>query len=113
MAGRVVNLERGMPTVDGAMARLGMELQTARAYGASYVKLVHGYGSTGRGGAIKAALGPKLRRLRQDGRICAFVPGEEFSPFNPDARAMLVKCPELRRDSDFAMGNHGITVVLL
>jgi len=95
------------------MTRLSGELRTARACGAGYVKIVHGYGSSGRGGAIKAALPARLAELKKAGRIRAYVAGEDFSPFDADARAMLDEFPELRRDADFAQGTHGVTVVLL
>ena len=50
---KVVNLENGSPTASQAMDRLTNELYRLRASGIPYVKIIHGYGSSGKGGAIK------------------------------------------------------------
>ena len=109
----IINLELGMPTVAIARQNLNQQLRTARAAGCRVVKLIHGYGSTGRGGAIKADTLRSLESKRAAGQIKAFVVGEDFSPFNATARAMLDLCPVLRRDPDLTRQNHGITMVLL
>lgn len=54
MAISIINLEAGMPTVELARSRLNQGLQSARMRGEKAVKIIHGYGSTGRGGKIKA-----------------------------------------------------------
>ena len=43
-----LNLEQGMPTVDAAMGWLEAELAAARKMGRPALKLIHGYGSSGR-----------------------------------------------------------------
>ena len=49
----IINLEAGLPTVSAARSRLINGLQTARMSGRKTVKIIHGYGSGGKGGAIK------------------------------------------------------------
>lgn len=109
----VVNLERGMPTVEAAMIQLRQSLLTARARRVMVVKLIHGYGSTGRGGAIRGAVRRELASRKQSGQLAEFVPGEEFSPFYPGARRAVELCPELRKDEDYSRTNQGITIVVL
>jgi len=109
----VVNLEAGMPTVATAKALLSQSLRTARANGARVVKLIHGYGSSGKGGAIRGAVRRELEDRKRQGQIVSYVPGEEFSPFNEDARQALYRCPELAKDRDYGRTNHGITIVIL
>lgn len=108
-----VNLEQGMPTVEAARVKLEQAIRTARSRRTMALKIIHGYGSSGKGGAIKRdvhrVLGLKLR----SGEISGYVPGENFSPFDPVARDIIDKCPELRRSRDYSGGNHGITIVLL
>ncbi|WP_308753902.1 Smr/MutS family protein [uncultured Anaerotruncus sp.] len=108
-----VNLEAGMPTVEVALRRLELGLSDARMRRASAVRLIHGYGSSGRGGAIRDGVHSCLARMKSQGKIREFVPGEEFSPFSQQARHALALCPELSHDRDFARENRGVTLVVL
>lgn len=102
-----------MPTVEQARIRLEQALRSARAKRCKAVKLIHGYGSTGKGGAIRRDVQSVLATQKRAGKIKAFVPGEEFSPFYANARMAVEQCPALLRDKDYAAANHGITIVLL
>ena len=110
---QVVNLEAGMPTVDVARTHLNMALRSAKANRVKVLKLIHGYGSSGRGGAIRADVLAQLARKKRAGQIQEVVRGEDFSPFDSRARAMVAVCPSLSRDVDYSRANHGITMVLL
>lgn len=46
-----VNIKYDMPTADLAVRRTTYAIENGRTLGASAVKLIHGYGSTGKGGA--------------------------------------------------------------
>lgn len=59
-AHREVNLERGLPPVALALDRLDKEIALAASLGIRVLTLIHGYGSSGEGGAIKTAV---LRRF--------------------------------------------------
>lgn len=109
----VVNLESGMPSCESAMIQLRQSLLTARSRRVKVLKLIHGYGSSGRGGAIRSAVRGELARRKQSGQIKDFVTGEEFSPFYENARHAVDIEPELRRDLDYARTNQGITIVVL
>lgn len=109
----VVNLEAGMPTVATAKSLMSQSLRTARATGTHVVKLIHGYGSSGKGGAIRSAVRRELEDRRRQGQIVAYIPGEDFSPFNADARQAVTRYPELARDRDYTRTNHGVTIVVL
>ena len=73
----MVNLEKGMPLVQQALDRLE-GLTEQREPGIKALTLIHGYGSSGTGGAIKTAVRQQLALLRQQGRIKEVIPGEEF-----------------------------------
>ena len=47
---KTVNLEAGRPAVPDALARLQMELRLTRGTRITALKLIHGFGSSGRGG---------------------------------------------------------------
>ena len=109
----IANIEQGMPTVEQARIRLDQAFRTARMQRCKAVKLIHGYGSSGKGGAIRREIHNILSAQKCAGKLKAFSPGEEFSPFYSDARTIIEKCPSLTRDRDYATTNHGITIVLL
>jgi hypothetical protein len=102
-----------MPVVDVAMNRLEMAL---RPYGKSskLIKIVHGYGSTGVGGKIRTAARQRLRLKKAAGSIRDFIPGEEFSMFDPATqKALALYYKELTGDRDYNRSNEGITIVIL
>lgn len=114
MAGcQVINVESGMPTVEVARTRLNQGLRSAKASGCNVAKIIHGYGSSGKGGAIKADVQRALQQKRASGQVKAYVKGEDFSPFDSSARLIVERCPQMARDIDYNRQNHGVTIVLL
>ncbi len=109
---KTINLEEGMPTADRAIRRLTYELQTARALGYRAVKLIHGFGSTGKGGVLRLRVREYLLRQHSAGKIQAFIAGERLSIFDEDTRIAMELCPALRRDQDLDRHNNGVTVVI-
>ena len=110
---RLVNLERGRPPVERALSRLEQELASGRLQGVRVLTLIHGYGSSGRGGAIREAVRARLSFLRQTGRIEAVIFGEDFESRTGRGRQLLRRCPFLAAHADLNRKNPGITVVLL
>lgn len=110
---RIVNLERGMPTVAKAMQRLDTELETAHRQGYRVVTLIHGYGSSGKGGAIKNEVHRQLQYYKHQGRINDVVAGENFSSRSGAGRQLLRRFPTLSTHSDLNKTNLGITLVVL
>ena len=108
-----LNLEQGMPTVDAAMGWLEAELAAARKMGRPALKLIHGYGSSGRGGKIRTACRKYLREQAAAGRVRLVIAGEEFSIFSEETRRSFALCGELRQDGDLDGENRGVTFVLL
>ena len=66
---QIVNLEAGMPTVDMARTHLNMTLRSAKANRVKVLKLIHGYGSSGKGGAIRADVLAQLAQKKRSGQI--------------------------------------------
>jgi Smr domain len=110
---KIVNLEEGLPTVERARLRLEHELSQARRSGCVAVKLIHGYGSSGTGGALRAELQKDLRQAVHNGQLRAFIAGEDWRISNEAAWALLQRFPEWKRDSDLGRGNRGISIVVL
>ncbi len=110
---KVISIKSGMPTVDEARALLADAIASAESEGCRVMKLVHGYGSSGKGSALKSALRSSLRKRRKEGKIRSFIAGEDFETFSPETLEALHEYPELGDDSDFNKSNEGITMVLL
>jgi hypothetical protein len=110
---KIVKIKADMPLVDDARRHLIDEIKSAKAEGCSAIKLIHGYGSTGVGGALKTALRASLARRRKEGAIKGYIYGEKWSVFEPAALDLLEACPELRHDQDIGRSNEGVTFILL
>jgi len=110
---RIVNLERGLPTVEQALQRLDLELESSRLQGYRILTLIHGYGSSGKGGAIRQAVRRQLRYYRDQGRVNSVLAGEEFSSRTGPGRELLRRFPVLGRHSDLNRANPGVTLVVL
>ena len=108
-----LNLEEGMPAVSEALDRMRMGLQETRHSRAKTVKLIHGYGSTGRGGKIRSAVREELAALKRKNRIRDYIPGEDFGPADAASRKLADRDPRITRDPDYGRMNHGITIVVL
>ena len=61
---RELNLELGRPDAAEALRRLAAEVEAARKMGTPAMKLVHGYGSSGKGGRLRTACRSWLRQDR-------------------------------------------------
>ncbi|MBZ5529797.1 MAG: Smr/MutS family protein [Acidobacteriia bacterium] len=110
---KIINLEEGMPTVEQARLRMQFELQKARTQGYAAVKLIHGYGSSGVGGALRDELQKSLRKAAREGTIAAFVAGEDWRISDETTWNLLKKYPEWKQDSDLSKNNKGISIVVL
>jgi len=108
-----VNLEEGMPVVDEAITRLRIGIQEMRAGQVRTVKLIHGYGSTGRGGKICIGVRTELAAMKRKKLIRDYIPGEDFGPTDAAARSLAEQNRAVTKDADYGRMNHGITIVIL
>lgn len=107
-----VNLELGRPSADEALRRLEHEFAAKRHLRAKAMKIIHGYGSSGKGGRIRTASRKYLRAAQEQGRIYAVLPGERLTIFDEEARRLMARCPALRDDCDRERYNCGVTFVI-
>ena len=108
-----LNLESGMPMVEEALSRMNIGLQEMRVSGIKVVRLIHGYGSTGRGGKICAGVREELASMKRKRLIRDYIPGEDFSPMDSSSRKLAETEQNITRDPDYGRVNHGITMVVL
>lgn len=109
----VFHLEDGFPSVDEARRILRLEFDTQRRRGVKLIKVIHGYGSSGKGGALAKAMPELLKELVNSGAIESFVLGEKFSCFNTQATQLLAKYSLLKKDQDYGNNNTGMSIVEL
>ena len=113
MSYRTCNIEAGLPILDEARRQVIEEIRKAKREGVSILKIIHGYGSTGKGGALNHGLRKSFAMRKKEGVIRDFIPGESFTIFNTTVLAMLGAVPSLRGDPDLGATNLGITVLWL
>lgn len=108
-----MNLEEGMPVVSEAIDRMHMGIQEMRHIRAKAVKLIHGYGSTGRGGKICTGIRAELADMKRKKQIREYIPGEDFGPTDAASRRLADQDRNISRDPDYGRINQGITIVVL
>jgi len=110
---RTVNIEIGRPTVEEALAKFTVELERARLENIAAITIIHGYGASGRGGAIRAECRKILDYYLARRGIRGYIPGEDFSKKKGRTRALLRRLPQLAESGNLGKRNRGITVVEL
>jgi len=110
---RTINLEEGRPLVEEALRRLEICIDDGLRNEVTVITLIHGYGSSGKGGAIRGECRKMLEFLQSRKIIGDYLPGEDFSRKSGKARALLQRYPDLARNKNLGKGNPGITLVFL
>ena len=109
-----INLELNKPTIEEALKKLNKELKSATK--GDCLLLIHGYGSTGKGGDIKASTLDLLYDLLKQKKISKIFTGADFSMttgkgYNYEAIQLRSKYAELNKYA--FQRNRGITVVVI
>ena len=108
-----VNIKADLPTANEAVRRVTYNIRNGREWGATAIKIIHGYGSTGKGGRIRTEVRRYLGEQQAKGFVREVIPGEEFTIFSPATLRAFAVCDELRRDHDLERHNNGMTIVIL
>jgi len=106
------DIKSDMPTALEAGKRLSNYIRIYTG-NEKVIKIVHGYGSSGVGGAIKQMVHSSLKKKTASGEIKAYIPGEAFSKMMGFDEVIQTYTHLLKSDSDFKKGNDGITYVIL
>lgn len=110
---KTVNLEMGRPTVDLALHRLAEVIDDAKRNRVTVLTVIHGYGSSGKGGVIREECRKNLDYLKSSGTIREYIAGEYFHKRSNLVRSLLQRFPRLRSDVNLNRNNKGITIVVL
>jgi hypothetical protein len=110
---KTFNVESSFPSLDEARRMVLDEIRKSKREGVCALKIIHGYGSSGKGGTLHHGLRKSFALRKKEGVIRDFIPGEAFTIFNPVVLEFLEAVPELRADPDLSNTNEGVTVLWL
>jgi hypothetical protein len=110
---KVVNLEAGRPVVDVALHRMNELIEDSIRNNVNVLTLIHGYGSSGKGGVIRLECRKMLEFLKNKGIIKGYIAGEDFNKRSGLVKSLLRRYPQLGMDKHLNRGNRGITLVVL
>ena len=110
---KTFNVEAGMPVLDEARRLVIEEIRRAKKEGVRVLKVIHGWGSSGKGGVLCVGLRKSFALRKKENVIKEFIAGENFSIFDATTMILLDAVPELRGDPDLNNTNEGITVLWL
>ena len=110
---KTVNLEQGRPVLEVALQRLSNAIIDAGKNNVTILTLIHGYGSTGKGGLIRLECRKNLDYLKSRGQIKDYIGGEDFFKRTGKTKSLLQRYPQLSADKNLNKGNRGITLVIL
>ena len=108
-----IDVKSDMQTCLMAVAQLEIEIDACKLGGFNALKVIHGYGSHGVGGAIKKDIHTRLKQMKAQKKIKDYIPCEKWTPSNPQRQIAIKHCDELLADSDLRMLNSGVTIVLI
>ena len=97
--------------MEQALERLERDLREARACEAKVVRVIHGYGSSGRGGKIRDAVRRELGRKLARGEVKTVIPGENYSSTTNSGSDLLSRFKELKTTERSDNSNPGLTIV--
>jgi hypothetical protein len=113
MSVRTFNVEADRPSLDEARREVLEEIRRAKHDGVRVLKVIHGWGSSGKGGTLCHGLRKSFALRKREQVIRDFIPGEDFSIFNQTVLALLDAVPALRGDPDLNLTNEGVTLLWL
>ena len=107
-----INIKNDLQSSDIALFELESKIKDCQLEGIRVLKVVHGYGSSGKGGIIRNNVRQLLKVLQKKGEIVAFIPGELWIPSKINEYD-LEDIPELYVDSERTTLNSGATVIII
>lgn len=108
---RLIDLKDNVYSVEYALAIVEIEIENARREGLTALKVLHGYGSHGRGGAIMLNLRRQLRLWKKSGFVVNYFGGDKWDLFDKDSQKILMQDKNIVGDEDLGRANPGITII--
>ena len=110
----IFDLELGAPLVEEAISKFERYLEAASNAGFKTMLVIHGYGSSGKGGEIRKTLRDNLEHNFYSDRVVDYFLGEDLKEGNESYAQLLKRRPSLQKQkTQFKNSNAGITFCLL
>lgn len=106
-----INLEYGKPTVADALIILKSSINNAKSGNIGCLYIIHGYGSSGIGGAIRDKTRQWLNAQARNGKVKTVINGEDFTIFNFKALELKNKYSELEQPFYAVLFNNIVNIV--
>jgi DNA-nicking Smr family endonuclease len=107
---KTLNIENGYPSQKQARATLENYINSLDKT-TKITKIIHGYGSSGVGGSIKKMVHSYLKRIKNEGIIKDYLPGEATKELMGFDQTISKYKPFIKDDIAFKQGNPGITYI--
>lgn len=109
-----INIKEDYPPVDVAVALVEQEIEVNKEFGDSIIKIIHGYGSHGVGGAIRLGVRERLKELKSQHKIVDYICGERFTSVTVENMKIADKHKaQLYVDYNINSFNSGITIIII
>lgn len=108
-----IDIKSERQTVSEAIAQFLLESESYKKGGFKVMKVIHGYGSHGVGGAIKIAFLKKCEELKRQKKIDDYVCCDQWTPKNIVRKIATNYCPDLMADKELYLLNPGCSIVIL
>ena len=108
-----IDIKSERQTVNEAIAQFLVEVDSYKMGGFKVMKVIHGYGSHGVGGAIRSQFLKKCEELKRRGVIEDYVCGSGWTPKNVVRKIAINYCPDLLADKELSFLNPGCSIVVM
>ena len=108
-----IDIKSEHQTVAEAIAQFLVEVDAYKKGGFKVMKIIHGYGSHGVGGAKKVAFLKKCQDLKNKKILEDFVCCDKWTDKNVVRKIAINYCPDLLADSELYHLNAGCSIIIL
>lgn len=108
-----IDIKSEKQTVAEAIAQFLVEVDAYKKGGFKVMKVIHGYGSHGVGGAIRDAFLKKCQDLKNRHIIEDFTCCDKWTDKNIVKKIAINYCPDLLADSELYHINSGCSIIIL
>ena len=108
-----IDIKSEKQTVAEAIAQFLVEVDAYKKGGFKVMKVIHGYGSHGVGGAIRQAFLKKCQDLKNRQIIEDFTCCDKWTDKNVVKKIAINYCPDLMADAELYHLNNGCSIVIL
>ena len=111
---QTINLEINMPSAEEALERFHLQIEKLRSKGLRVVKVIHGHGSSGKGGTIRQAFRNAMEYGQWRESVIDVYYGEMLSPQSLSFQELTKTYPAIKKSiTKDIYNNLGITLLIL